>query len=207
MRTSLLRDASDDDDDGRDEPEIDAPWCCEVRTTRVCYGLTQESIQIMIKCSQCGIENQMAAQFCESCGLSFESIQAELNEAYQEEAELLRRQAKNASSWLMVIAGLQGASALLYSFAAPGQASFLLIVAGIMAVLFLGLAVWARRNPAAASITTLVLLGSLWLFEAIGDPKAVFNGIIIKIILIVVLTRAIKAGIRYRELQREGRVS
>ena len=161
----------------------------------------------MIKCSQCGIENAMTAQFCGTCGCSFESIQAELNEAYQEEAELLRRQAKNASGWLMVVAGLQGASGALYSLTRGGEFDIVVGASMAMVVLFLGLAIWARRNPAAASIVTLVLLGSMWLVEAIADPTSLFRGIIIKIIVIVVLTRAIKAGIRYRELQREGRVT
>jgi hypothetical protein len=71
------------------------------------------------------------------------------------------------------------------------------------AVVFYLLAFWARRNPLPAAIVGLVLIVTLWVADALLDPAAATRGIIIKIIIVVVLIRAIRAGVQHRQLKQQ----
>ncbi len=160
----------------------------------------------MIKCSECGTENAMSAEFCEACGNSFAAIQEQLGEAYRDEADRLKRETRAASKWLVAVAFLTGAAGFVEAIPLEGDAHIETVSGTIVAtVLFLALALWARRSPVAASVSALVLLGFLWLVDAVLDPTTIYHGIILKVVLVIVLSRAIKAGLRFRELKREGR--
>ncbi len=161
----------------------------------------------MIKCSQCGMENAMIAQFCEGCRASFAAIQEQLRAADEEEADLLRRQAKKASSWMFAVAVLAVIGTVAPSISAGEEALIAALIGGsVIGALFMGLGFWARRNPLAASITGLVLLSVLWIADAVMDPRFIYRGIVIKVILVVVLVRAIRASLRHRQLVADGRV-
>jgi peptidoglycan/LPS O-acetylase OafA/YrhL len=78
------------------------------------------------------------------------------------------------------------------------------IVFGVAAAFF-ALYVWSRVQPFAAAIVGLVLFISIWLMDVIADPTMIAKGILIKIIVIVVLVKAIQAGSEYRKLQDQQR--
>lgn len=161
----------------------------------------------MIKCKSCGAENPMSANFCETCGASFADVQDALREADADEAEELLRQTKAVSTALFWVGGLIMVSTALLGLALDGDNRFATMVsAAVIGSIIIGLGFWAKRSPMPASIVTLVLLGFLWLADAIVDPTSLANGIVVKIIVIVVLTRAIKASLRYRQLKAEGRI-
>ena len=76
-------------------------------------------------------------------------------------------------------------------------------VFGIAAVFF-ALYFWARKQPLPASIVGLILFITVHLLDAIADPAALARGLIMKIIIIAILVNAIQAGVKYRQLQRQG---
>jgi hypothetical protein len=71
-----------------------------------------------------------------------------------------------------------------------------------IAAMFLGLAFWAKRNPLPAAIVGLVLYITVHLLDALADPTAIARGVLIKVIIVVVLVRAISAGAKHRALAR-----
>lgn len=73
----------------------------------------------------------------------------------------------------------------------------------VLAALFAGLAVWARFNPLPAAIVGLVLFLTIHVVSAIVDPASILQGVIVKVIVIVVLAKAIQAGVRYKQLREQ----
>jgi hypothetical protein len=164
-------------------------------------------------CPHCGITVEETAAFCPSCGKAVSSgstgprvVESEdlasTGAGIKLQAEGLRKQTRQAFVCLLVVALLQlGAAAVFYAISpALLQTS---VVVGIIGVIFLGLAFWARRSPFPAAITGLVILATLWALDAVADPTTLAQGLIVKVIIILVLVRAIQAGARYRRLVQE----
>jgi hypothetical protein len=139
----------------------------------------------------------------------------------------LKRQAAKASNALLIVAILQMiGTAILLSVAIGAVGGFdrlsnegkvtVAVVVGVAAV-FWGLYFWARVNPLPAAIVGLVVYVTLWIVDLIAAFAAVakapagqaapatspFSGIIVRIIIIVMLVRAIKAGLQHRRLLRQ----
>lgn len=179
-----------------------------------------------IACPHCGADNPLNAAFCTTCGKALPDQAAGAGPRIVEgdavagtsagrslQEEELRKQAKRAAGALLAVAILQwvfGAILLFAGQAASGRLGggvelnpiVYAVVFGI-GVIFFVLFLWARRNPLPAAITGLVLFVSVHLLDAVADPSALVRGIIVKIIIVVVLARAIAAGVRHRKLRQE----
>jgi len=164
-------------------------------------------------CPHCGVTVEETAAFCPSCGKAVSSGSTGPRVVEREElasteagiklqAEGLRKEAHKAFVCLLVVAILQLVAAAIFYALSPALLQVSVVV-GIIGVLFFGLAFWARRSPFPAAITGLVILVTLWALDAIADPATVAQGLLVKIIIIVVLVRAIQAGARYRRLMQE----
>ena len=178
-----------------------------------------------ITCPHCGVANPSDAQFCESCGKAQPSASAsgprvlagpefaatDTGQALQ--AEELHKQAKSAAGALLAVAILQtlfgtfvvmapGLFAEMVEVEVEVGAAVYLVVYGI-AVVFFGLYFWARKNPVPAAVAGLVVFLTVHLLDALADPSALIRGILVKVIIIVVLVKAIKAGARHRQLTRQ----
>jgi len=140
------------------------------------------------------------------------------------QADELQTQLKRSSSTLLVVAVIQTiASFLSYAITTSGDNNFndrhaaqmTMAIMLIVAAIFWGLYFWSRRAPLAAAIVALVVYVSFWMLdlvsyfiiasrnEAIGanQTSPITSGIIVKIFIILLFIRAIKAGIKYRTLQ------
>jgi uncharacterized Zn finger protein (UPF0148 family) len=140
------------------------------------------------------------------------------------QSDELHKQAKRAAGALLAVAIIQTAFGALVvgvleasgSPAAAKVVPTLAVTVFGVAAIFWGLYFWARRSPFPAAIVGLVVYVSLWLLDLIAYASAAsksggktplgagpFNGIIVRIIIIVVLLNAIKAGARHRQLLRQ----
>src|SRR5262249_15579045 len=118
----------------------------------------------------------------------------------------LKNQAKKAATALLVVAVMQAVFALIITVLIPKDSA---IRTHLMAVLF-GIAggfvirpLWARKQPLPAAIVGLLLFVTLHTLDAIADPTQLVRGIIVKIVIIVVLSKAISAGLQYRKLTQQ----
>jgi hypothetical protein len=75
-----------------------------------------------------------------------------------------------------------------------------LVVNLILAALMLVLAWWSKRQPLAAILIATAIFVVVQILGAIVDPKTIVQGIIVKIIIIVVLVRGIKGALEARAL-------
>jgi zinc ribbon protein len=179
----------------------------------------------MIACPHCTAANLPDARFCEACGKALPeplagqprivdgSDVASTTAGKELQAATLQKQARRAAGALLVVAILQVAFGLL-SLAEPeivfgpgieAPPAVYVTVFGIAAVFF-GLFLWARKNPLPAAIVGLVLFLSLHLLEAVANPRSLAQGVIVKVIVIVILVKAIQAGVQYRKVEKASRI-
>lgn len=157
----------------------------------------------MITCTGCQHHNPDGSSFCEGCGTELHDPRKLDHEADVIEAEFRLEQVKKARGAFLAVGALQIVGGLLGAAMAPaGFGGVILAAEVVVALLFFGLAWWCSRQPFAAAIVGLFLFAGLHLASAVVDPSSIYKGIIIKVIVIVVLVRAVKAGFAYREFVR-----
>ena len=80
----------------------------------------------------------------------------------------------------------------------PALSIILLGLGYAVAVTYIVLSFVARTRPFGAALTGLILYIADILVGALDDPSMLYRGLLIKIIIIVVLIRAVRAGAEYR---------
>lgn len=182
-------------------------------------------------CPHCNAQNPAGGQFCESCGKALPTLNptgpriisktefATTSAGQKLQGDELQKTAKKASGALLTAGVIQFAVGAIVFFSArytrpilaQGSLLFLFITFFGLGAIFIGLAVWARKQPLPAAIVglalygTLTVLGYILLFSAaakmnttprIGIPW-------IEILIIGILVQAIQAGQKYRKLQQQ----
>lgn len=166
------------------------------------FGDTSVARQICPHCR--GIAS--AGAYCEHCGKALPmsttprlilagGAQTEVGRRLQ--GDVFQKQAGTAAVALLAVAILQFAFGFLLVFAGIGEPPVYFAVFGFGAV-FLGLAAWARTSALPAAIAGMTLYLSAVALDAIVNPSSLVSGILIKAIIIIVLTRAIRAGLQER---------
>jgi hypothetical protein len=178
-------------------------------------------LQSTISCPHCNALGQNPGGFCTSCGKALPTAAGSgprvlgKNEigssgaARTLRSDELVTQAKKAAGALLAVAIMQAAFGTISVLALNGQLAgrqlpptVYAFIYGV-AVIFLALYFWARKSPLPAAIVGLVVFITIHLLDAIADPASLAQGIIFKIIIIVVLARAIQSGLLYRKISAE----
>ncbi|KKN81816.1 hypothetical protein LCGC14_0315820 [marine sediment metagenome] len=173
-----------------------------------------------IVCPHCQAENPPEAAFCEACGKAVPQTTdgprivegnqlAVTSSGRAVQADLLHKAARRAATPLIVLGVLQiaiGIALFLINRNSDdadvvAAAPIMLAILSLIGVLFLGLGLWARKNPLPASIVGLVVYCTLIVAGALLNPATIIQGILIKIIIILVLVRSVGAGLKYKKLK------
>jgi cytochrome bd-type quinol oxidase subunit 2 len=78
-----------------------------------------------------------------------------------------------------------------------------LVVNLVLTAVYFGLWIWARRNAFAAALSALLIFLTVVVVSAIVEPKTLYQGILIKIIVVGGLLTAVSAGYRARRISGE----
>jgi hypothetical protein len=169
-------------------------------------------------CPKCRAPAIADDKYCMKCGANMAApVRQRLGNLSAKAHEKTLRSARNA---IMVVAVLQLLFTIwmCYSFnsqvAALGpeegldaevrqtiaQAWMQIYALFLVPVAFIGLWFWSKRNPFAATLTALIVFVTLHLVDAAVDPTALFRGILMKIIVVVLLVNGIKAGLAHRRM-------
>lgn len=81
-----------------------------------------------------------------------------------------------------------------------GQVTMLLVINLGLAALYFALALWSRRNPLTASVVALLLFLTVTIASGVIEPKSLAQGAIVKIFVILALSKAITAASAERKL-------
>jgi len=184
-----------------------------------------------VACPHCGEANASDASYCEHCGKALPAPgsqgprivtsdqTAQTASGRELQTEELAQKARRASGALLAVAILQTIGAALIAFllrnsgSGPtaeeaqipqeGMRNAMIIAQLVMAAAYWGLWFWSRSNPLPAALIGLGIYLAVITVSALANPSTLMQGIIIKVIIIGVLARAIKAGVDYRRIQRE----
>jgi hypothetical protein len=164
-----------------------------------------------LTCTCCSASVLETDQFCPNCGYPLHGTETEqynfiYNRNYkQTELEDLNKKIRSATTTLYVLAGLSFVSGIvIYSINKEEiRANFNLIIFMVMAVLYVGLAIWCKNKPVAAIISGLVLYIGFQIILAFDDPMNLVRGIIWKILIIVYLLKGMKSAFDAQKIRKE----
>lgn len=144
-------------------------------------------------CRACGAQLSVG-QFCEKCGADQKALAFEADKAQMLHSEHL----KSAGTSLMWVAVLSALGAVL-AFAMGGGDDVLLLVIGLAcSAIYFGLWQWSKQQPLPAAATGLGIYVTLHAANAVADPATIVQGIFVKIAILVMLVRAVRAGVVLR---------
>lgn len=173
-----------------------------------------------IVCPHCQAENAENHNFCERCGKALPAAAGTprvvagaaspgttLGRSFKQR-ELKDAMRKKAAGTLLAVTILQvlGSAitvALQGDALEPAEWRFMVAIMLGIAGLFFALYLWARKNPLPAAITGLVVFVTLHALDAVADPASIPRGLLMKVIVLVLLISAIKAGLQYRQMVAE----
>lgn len=153
----------------------------------------------MAGCPSCKADVPAGDRFCGACGY----------DTHREVhiAAVLEPKLRLARGWILAVGIIYVVSAVLQIALAgdrlvSGGATLLLALNGALFVIHLGLWWWARTAPLAAAIVALCLFVTLQLVEATLDPTSLARGVIIKVLFLVALVQAVRAGVEAQRIRR-----
>ena len=145
------------------------------------------------QCAACGAALG-GGQFCEKCGADQKELSFEADKARMLHAGPLQS-ARSSLLWVGILTAL-GA---LLGFGMGGGDDVLTLVVGLgVAALYAGLWQWSKRQPLGATAAGLGIFVTLHVANAVVDPATLFQGIVVKIIVLVFLIRGVRAGVVLR---------
>lgn len=157
------------------------------------------------QCPQCSAAMPATERFCESCGLD--------REAYLAGHALSGPAFASARWWILAVAVLMSVGTLVFYMQLGDLAQQspaieplrLALTAPMVAITlcYFGLWLWSMKQPLAASVVALVLFVILQIVNAILEPSTLFQGIVVKTIVIVVLVGAVRAGLQAQRARAE----
>lgn len=142
-------------------------------------------------CSQCGKPLAESATFCDACGTKVPDAATLHFHRTQIQPYLIK-----GRKWL-------GAMCILYAlggilFGVVMESMLVLAINMVLAGIQFGLWQWSKKNLLPAAITSLVLFVTLHLVDAVADPASLARGILVKVLFVIALAQAIRAGLEAR---------
>jgi hypothetical protein len=145
------------------------------------------------QCAACGAAVG-GGPFCEKCGADHKALSFEQDRAWMLHSGPLRS-ARGSLLWVGVLTAI-GA---LLMFARSNGEDFVAFVIGLgVAVLYVGLWQWAKREALGATAAGLGVFVTLQVAGAAIEPASLLQGIILKVVVLVLLVRGVRAGVVLR---------
>lgn len=164
-----------------------------------------------INCACCATPFAEADIYCNSCGFPLKGTEEEqrhfINNRTIKEIDLadFDKNIKSATNSLYWVAGLFALGSIVGGFMLEDKseiaAHFIIYV--ILIAIFLALAVWGKQKPLPALISGLSLYVFIQIASAILEPASIVSGIIVKIIIIAMLIKGIKAALEADKIKKE----
>jgi predicted branched-subunit amino acid permease len=119
------------------------------------------------------------------------------------DTEPYEKSMNNARIWLYVIAGLQAVMGVI-EYSASDDATVGVIACGIdvsIGLLFLGLALYSKKNPVTAFTAALILYLVIVAVAIIIEPSSAIKGIWLKVLAVIALVKANKDARKYAAIK------
>ncbi len=105
---------------------------------------------------------------------------------------------RSARSSLLWVGVLTAVGAVLLFAKSEGEDVLTLVIGLGVAVLYVGLWQWSKREVLGATAAGLGIFVTLQVAGVVVDPASLFQGIILKVVVLVLLVRGVRAGVVLR---------
>ncbi len=162
-----------------------------------------------LHCSKCQTALRENEIFCPQCGFperGTEQEKSHFNLRIRRRKELLEEFQKKVNTGqviLYIIASLFFLSGVVFSFLQEEEAIAVFVTFVILSCIYVGLAIWSNYQPFPALLTGFLLYVSIILLDLALDPASVLQGIVIKVVFIVVFIKGISSAREAKELKEE----
>ncbi len=152
-------------------------------------------------CNKCKAAMTAREQYCPSCGAD--------REVEWKVAGLEMTKLASARKWILGIGVwylISGAIMLLVlrkQLATDEARNLVLVTSAGLFVIHVGLYFWAKTAPLAAAVVSLLLFVTLHTANAALDPSTIWKGLVIKVAFILVLYKAIQAGLEIHRMRNQ----
>lgn len=165
-------------------------------------------------CERCNEDlRESSGKFCPKCGFPANGTEQDQKNFYhslklkQDVLDDAQKKLKRVTAMLYILAGINvlyglyffGAGAALYG----DDSGIIGATTIIMGLIFIGCALWVKKNPVAGTVTAFSIYALVQVASALVEPETIFQGIILKIIIVVIFVRGIRSAFDYREYQRK----
>ena len=162
------------------------------------------------QCEHCNTPVEEIDSFCQQCGFPVKGTLEEKSLFHsrisfqKEQLEKKHNDVRKGRASLFVLAALFGLYAAVLFFTEDHFKNTLaaVIVYLVLSVIFLLLANWSIEKPVAALISGLSLYVALELLNIIIEPISLGRGILLKIFIILYLTKALQSAFEARKLSK-----
>jgi hypothetical protein len=164
-----------------------------------------------LACNHCTNHVSESDTFCQQCGYPVRGTEEQVNEfnykvGYKQmqlnDSHTGVRKGRNS---LYVVAGIFAVYGLVYYFMneQAENAAALLLTNIMLSVVFLLLGFWSMKKPIAALISGLALFVAIHLLNLIVEPATIFQGIIMKVLVIIYLVRALRSAFEAEKISKD----
>lgn len=153
---------------------------------------------MLTSCPRCGAPQELTDRFCSACGAD---PQVELEIAAFHGPAL-----ESARKWILAV-GIIYVVSVIFTTAIAGisftdpAVRMVMGTALALCAIHIGLWVWAKTAPFPAAVVALVLFITVQVFSAVVEPSTMYKGLLIKVLFLVALIRAVKAGSEAQRLR------
>lgn len=147
-------------------------------------------------CGHCGVSLTNEHKFCPHCGFPQQGTREDQKDfraqVFLKKQDLTNAQSKvkNAAATLYVIAGFTSLYGLIVGLGIREDAG-LMIGNVVIAILYILLGLWSQEKPFMAILSGLILYATFILLNAFLDPATLYNGMVIKLVVIVFLIKGV----------------
>lgn len=114
---------------------------------------------------------------------------------------------KTARIWLYIIAALQvGIGIYEYNTVDESIALFALLIDAGIGVVFLALALWSYKKPAASFLTAIIAYALMYIILGLLEPQNLYKGVLLKIFIVIALVKAYKDAREVEKMRASMRV-
>ena len=149
-------------------------------------------------CENCSALVSNDQKFCSQCSFPANGSDSE-KQSFRLHVSSRKRFLSDAQDKIKssryIMFGLAGLFLVVGLFVCFGADDFAPMVINIFCcIVYLILAAWCSKNPFGATLTALIIYGTLVVVNAFVEPTSLFSGIVIKIIIIVALVKGIRSA-------------
>ncbi|MEO6454209.1 MAG: hypothetical protein ABIN97_09065 [Ginsengibacter sp.] len=162
-------------------------------------------------CFSCGNNISHDDVYCTNCGYPLQGTIEErdqfMNNRNYKHMELheMNRKIKSGTTTMYVLAGFCVIGGVIF-YAVTSELEnpmAVLIMYLVLAAIYVGLALWSKKQPLPAIVSGLILYIIVQLLAMIEDPMNIVKGIIFKIIIIVYLIKAVRSASDAQRIKKE----